>query len=256
MTLNDCPPGLFLFNGKHLGFKSEYTTTLENPRRYQVDAYVVESGEYFWGGAKTSEERGKMIVQPLVSHPTPVHEAPSLGADNVEDALIEARKRYPNDLGLLWFANASGMNAGTVTPEVVEWFTSLPTTDPAKPVEASKYADMTIDERANAMADDCVGDPWELLGYFREKLKISQVEANNAQAAAIDARLSGAPVSEEKVEADAARYRWLRDHSCPPHNFYISVPDEFAGVRYGSSEVDDYIDAALTALKTKPNTDK
>lgn len=52
-----------------------------------------------------------------------------------------------------------------------------------------------------------------------------------------------------KTLADAARYRWLRDHSCPPHNFYISVPDEFHGVRYAPPEVDAYIDAALAALK-------
>jgi hypothetical protein len=51
-----------------------------------------------------------------------------------------------------------------------------------------------------------------------------------------------------RMRADAARYRWLRDHSCPPHNFYISVPDEFSGVRYGPSEVDAYIDAARRAL--------
>lgn len=48
----------------------------------------------------------------------------------------------------------------------------------------------------------------------------------------------------EALEADAERYRLLRDKSCPPHNFYVSVPVEFAGVRYTSSEVDDYIDAA------------
>lgn len=45
--------------------------------------------------------------------------------------------------------------------------------------------------------------------------------------------------------ADAARYRWLRDHSCPPHNFYISVPDEFSGVHYSPAQVDEYIDAAV-----------
>lgn len=65
VTLNDCPPGLFLFGGRHLGFKTEYVTTLEDPRRYQVDAYVVESGEYFHGGAKGCEERGKLLVQPI-----------------------------------------------------------------------------------------------------------------------------------------------------------------------------------------------
>lgn len=63
-TLADCPPGLFLFNGT-LGFKSEYITTLENPRRYQCDAYVVESGEYFHGGAKDTQERAALIVTPI-----------------------------------------------------------------------------------------------------------------------------------------------------------------------------------------------
>jgi hypothetical protein len=64
VELRDCPPGLFWFNGT-LGFKSEYTTTLENPRRYQCDAYVVESGEYFWGGAKNTAERAKLMVHPI-----------------------------------------------------------------------------------------------------------------------------------------------------------------------------------------------
>jgi hypothetical protein len=66
-TLNACPPGLFVTMDGYLGFKSEYVTTLENPRRYQRDAYVVESGEYFWGGAKTSEERGQVLVRPIAS---------------------------------------------------------------------------------------------------------------------------------------------------------------------------------------------
>lgn len=55
-----------------------------------------------------------------------------------------------------------------------------------------------------------------------------------------------------KMREDAARYRWLRDVSCPPHNFYISVPDEFHGVKYGPDEVDAYIDAARAALGEKP----
>lgn len=81
VSLNDCPPGLFWF-GQTLGFKSEYTTVLENPRRYQCDAYVVESGEYFWGGAKGSEERGKLLVRP-VTRPSPV-------VDGLADALAAA----------------------------------------------------------------------------------------------------------------------------------------------------------------------
>lgn len=64
VTLADCPEGLFLFAGNNLGFKSEYMT--ENSRGfYQTDAYVVDSGEYFWGGATTSEDREKVLVCPI-----------------------------------------------------------------------------------------------------------------------------------------------------------------------------------------------
>jgi hypothetical protein len=44
---------------------------------------------------------------------------------------------------------------------------------------------------------------------------------------------------------DAARYRWLRDKSVPPHNFYIAVPDEFKDERYTPQQVDAAIDAAI-----------
>lgn len=64
VTLNACPPGPFEFNGS-IGFRSEYATTLEEPRRYQVDAYCFESGEYFWGGASGTEARAQLVVQPL-----------------------------------------------------------------------------------------------------------------------------------------------------------------------------------------------
>lgn len=60
-------------------------------------------------------------------------------------------------------------------------------------------------------------------------------------------------MADELEEADAARYRWLRDHSCTPHNFYIAVPDEFHGVRYTPADVDAYIDAALAKLKDQCN---
>lgn len=68
-TLNDCPEGLFVTMDGHLGFKSEYATerpaTNSQPRRLQVDAYCLESGEYFWGGAKSTEERGQILVRPI-----------------------------------------------------------------------------------------------------------------------------------------------------------------------------------------------
>lgn len=49
----------------------------------------------------------------------------------------------------------------------------------------------------------------------------------------------------ERAGADASRYRWLRDVSVPPHNFYLSVPVEFDGVKYSRAEVDAYIDAVI-----------
>lgn len=54
--------------------------------------------------------------------------------------------------------------------------------------------------------------------------------------------------TESEADArDAARYRWLRDASVPPHNFYLSVPIEFDGVIYTPAEVDAAIDAAMLA---------
>lgn len=58
----------------------------------------------------------------------------------------------------------------------------------------------------------------------------------------------GRSLRSEEDGRDAERYRWLRDISVPPHNFYLSVPDEFKGVRYSPAEVDAAIDAALAAL--------
>ncbi|MDH1766551.1 Lar family restriction alleviation protein [Comamonas aquatica] len=55
------------------------------------------------------------------------------------------------------------------------------------------------------------------------------------------------PAAQGMDALDAARYRWLRDTSVPPHNFYLSVPDEFKDERYTPREVDAAIDAALAA---------
>lgn len=67
VTLEDCPTGLFWFEGRTLGFKSEYMTETSSMgvKLYQCDAYVVSSGEYFWGGAKTGKERAELLVTPL-----------------------------------------------------------------------------------------------------------------------------------------------------------------------------------------------
>src|SRR5882724_12524733 len=65
VTLEQAKPGLFLFESqspayKSLGFKSEYRT--ENSH---IEAFVLSSGEAFWGGAKTQEERAQLPVREL-----------------------------------------------------------------------------------------------------------------------------------------------------------------------------------------------
>jgi len=57
--LDQCPPGLFIA-GDCLGFKSEYRN-----EKGTCEAYVVASGEFFWGGAKTAEDREALIVTPV-----------------------------------------------------------------------------------------------------------------------------------------------------------------------------------------------
>lgn len=64
VTLAACPPGPFLF-GNILGFKTEYPLDLAEGPRGMPDAYCMESGECFWGGAETHEERAALLVTPV-----------------------------------------------------------------------------------------------------------------------------------------------------------------------------------------------
>jgi hypothetical protein len=61
VSLAECPPGLFMLDGC-LGFKSEYYTDAGWP-----EAFVVASGEFFWGGAETHEARCGLMVTPIVA---------------------------------------------------------------------------------------------------------------------------------------------------------------------------------------------
>lgn len=63
VSFDECPEGLFLFNGA-LCFMSEYAT-LTTDRFRQRDAYVVSSGEYFWGGTSSPRDRATLMVEPV-----------------------------------------------------------------------------------------------------------------------------------------------------------------------------------------------
>jgi hypothetical protein len=46
--------------------KSEYKTeSLSHPGVWQSDAYLIESGEYFWGGTSDPRVREQLDVTPL-----------------------------------------------------------------------------------------------------------------------------------------------------------------------------------------------
>ena len=63
VKLTDLDSGsLFLF-GDTIALKTEYRTN------GQSDAYIVGSGEYFWGGAKSVQERENLIVFQLKLKP-------------------------------------------------------------------------------------------------------------------------------------------------------------------------------------------
>ena len=62
IPLDHCPVGLFLFRDT-LAVMTEYSTTASGHVR-QRDAYIVESGEYFWGGTSDPSARAKLLVKP------------------------------------------------------------------------------------------------------------------------------------------------------------------------------------------------
>lgn len=66
MKLIDVPIGLFQHDGV-LVLKTEYSTQHPNTEMVTPDCYILDSGEYFWGGAKTAEERNNLEVTPVES---------------------------------------------------------------------------------------------------------------------------------------------------------------------------------------------
>lgn len=135
------------------------------------------------------------------------------------------------------FALGAWMSAALDDPKVCEqmkadineWFSAgepfVCTPPPIAPsaIDASKYADMGIDEKAKAMADDCVGDPWELLGYFREKLRQAEWEGDYARTAALKlaqklAALAPPPIADQATGA-------VREAAQPWADYHGDLPD-------------------------------
>ena len=66
MRLIDAPIGLFLHDGQ-LVLKTEYSTVRSDTEAATPDCYIIDSGEYFWGGTKTAEARNALEVVPVES---------------------------------------------------------------------------------------------------------------------------------------------------------------------------------------------
>ena len=131
-----------------------------------------------------------------------------------------------------------------VLSELYDGSVQLPTdAAPDRLVEAAKAMRETARELRDNPGRDCNSVMQAIMWEKRAEKVEARITALEAELAERDATIA-------RLREDAARYRWLRDHSCPPHNFYISVPDEFHGIRYAPSEVDAYIDEASKALRT------
>lgn len=89
VRLIDAPVGLFRHNNT-LVMKTEYSTPhpSEDGTDYTPDCYIVSSGEYFWGGVHSAEERNEILVEPIPLHRVYIM-GPNLskakGGDNGED---------------------------------------------------------------------------------------------------------------------------------------------------------------------------
>ena len=64
VKLIDAPVGLFLYEDT-LCLKTEYMHKSFKQTTPRVEAYIVDSGETFWGGVKTAEEVNSLMVTPL-----------------------------------------------------------------------------------------------------------------------------------------------------------------------------------------------
>ena len=61
VTLDELLPGtLFAFGDDCVAVKSEYRCN-----NGLIEAFIIDSGEQFWGGVHTAEEQNALMVQPL-----------------------------------------------------------------------------------------------------------------------------------------------------------------------------------------------
>jgi hypothetical protein len=85
------------------------------------------------------------------------------------------------------------------------------------------------------------------LAALREELARIKGISDNYYSLLVDANqsLAAAEQRNAELEKNAARYIWLRDKSESVHQFYLSTPIWFTGVKFNQESVDSTIDAAM-----------
>lgn len=105
VSLATCPPGPFLFNG-HLGFKTEYgamsgkdagSGQVEWSVSSYPDVYVMDSGETFWGGVSSQEDRAALLVNPVELYFQDAPTAPAPEMPGAADAYMRLITLFDQD---------------------------------------------------------------------------------------------------------------------------------------------------------------
>lgn len=75
---------------------------------------------------------------------------------------------------------------------------------------------------------------------------INQIEVQQTRIIELAQAANAARDEAEALRKDAERYQWLRDSSESIHQFYLSTPIWFTGVKFSKENVDSTIDAAMS----------
>jgi len=83
--------------------------------------------------------------------------------------------------------------------------------------------------------------------HLRQRIAFltTEVHARAGERDDLQQRLTAAEQRNVELEKNAARYIWLRDESESVHQFYLSTPIWFTGVKFNKENVDNTIDAAM-----------
>lgn len=120
-------------------------------------------------------------------------------------------------------------------------------------VHALDHADAALIEAASPVAIKALLDEIERLSppvgqvSYREQMeawKSASIQDLRARGELM-IQVEELEAENETLRKDAERYRWLRDKSESVHQFYLSTPVWFTGVKFIPDNVDNTIDAAM-----------